>query len=146
MIDTMCIVFLVICSTAITCQGSIGEREKLDQPDNAQTYLRGSNYIRLMNAWVHVTFEPSLYSHWDIVTDLKQMQIYVYNYVRVFLTCPALNSGFGRSSPGVPLNYTKNVIDFLVRASNYEISVMLAAEWNPANYRLISCDSKCDRN
>ncbi|CAF1446675.1 unnamed protein product, partial [Rotaria sordida] len=66
-----------------------------------------------------------------------QMYNYGYNYVRVFLDCPTLYNGFGLSSPGIPLSYTKNVIDFLVRASNHQLSVMLTASWNPANYQPI---------
>lgn len=86
---------------------------------------------------MHATFEPTLYPTWSIDAALTQMQSYGYNYVRVFLDCPTLYSGFGLSSPGVPFSYTKNVIDFLVRASNHNISVMLTASWNPANYQSI---------
>jgi hypothetical protein len=105
--------------------------------NNNQTFLRGSNYIRLINASIHATFEPDLYARWDIDTALKQMHSYGYNYVRVFLGCPTLYRGFGLSSPGIPFSYTQNVIDFLIKASNYQIAVMLTAEWSPANYQSI---------
>jgi hypothetical protein len=105
--------------------------------NNNQTFLRGSNYIRLINASIHATFEPDLYARWDIENALKQMHSYGYNYVRVFLGCPALYRGFGLSSPGIPFSYTRNVVDFLIRAANYQISVMLTAEWSPGNYQSI---------
>jgi hypothetical protein len=105
--------------------------------NNNQTFFRGSNYIRLINATMHVTFEPDLYPRWDIETFMKQMHSYGYNYVRVFLDCPTLYHGFGLSAPGIPISYTRNVIDFLVRAANYQIAVMLTGSWNPANYQSI---------
>jgi hypothetical protein len=104
---------------------------------NTSIVLRGTNYLRLISTKIHVLFEPDLYSLWDIETALKQMHSYGYNYVRVFLSCPNLSRGFGLSSPGVSINYTMNVVDFLVRAANHEIYVMLTAEWNPANYQSI---------
>jgi hypothetical protein len=105
--------------------------------NHAQTFLRGSNYIRLIDATMHATFEPDLYPRWDIETALEQMHSYGYNYVRVFLDCPTLYNGFGLSSPGIPISYTQNVIDFLIKASNYQIAVMLTASWNPLNYQSI---------
>ncbi len=105
--------------------------------NNTQVVLRGSNYLRLISTRTHVLFEPDLYSLWDIETALEQMHSYGYNYVRVFLDCPNLFRGFGLSSPGVSINFTNNVVDFLIRASNHEISVMLTASWNPENYKSI---------
>jgi hypothetical protein len=105
--------------------------------NNAKVALRGTNYLRLINASHHVNFEPDLYHFWDIDGALEQMQNYGYNYVRVFLECPSLIHGFNLSSPGVPMNYTKNVIDFLIRAANHNLSVMLTSSWNPANYQSI---------
>lgn len=105
--------------------------------NNGDAYLRGSNYIRLINASIHVTFEPDMYALWDIENTFKQMHAYGYNYVRVFLDCPTLYRGFNLSSPGIPMSYTKNIIDFLTRASYYHIAVMLTASWNPANYQSI---------
>lgn len=102
-----------------------------------QIVLRGTNYLRLISTRTHVLFEPDLYSLWDIETALEQMHSYGYNYVRVFLDCPNLFRGFGLSLPGVSINYTTNVVDFLLRASKYNISVMLTASWNPANYQSI---------
>lgn len=105
--------------------------------NNNQTYFRGSNYIRLINASIPGHFEPDLYPRWDIDNALKQMHTYGYNYVRVFLDCPTLYRGFGLSSPGIPYSYTQNVVDFLIKAASYRISVMLTASWNPANYQSI---------
>ncbi len=105
--------------------------------NNTQVVLRGSNYLRLISTRTHVLFEPDLYSLWDIETALEQMHSYGYNYVRVFLDCPNLFRGFGLSSPGVSINFTNNVVDFLIRASNHKISVMLTASWNPENYKSI---------
>ena len=104
---------------------------------NTSIVLRGSNYLRLISTRIHVLFEPDLYSLWDVETALIQMHSYGYNYVRVFLDCPNLSRGFGLSSPGVSINYTKNIVDFLIRAANHQIYVMLSASWNPGNYQSI---------
>lgn len=107
--------------------------------NNNQTYLRGSNYLRLINASIHVLFEPDLYPQWqqEIEIALKQMHTYGYNYVKIFIDSPTLFHGFGLSTPGIPVNYTKNIVDFLIRASQYGIMVILTASWNPANYQSI---------
>ena len=105
--------------------------------NNNQTYFRGSNYVRLINASIHVLFEPDFYPRWDIESAMTQMHAYGYNYVRVFIDCPDLYRGFGLSSPGVPMSYTKNIVDFLTKAAKYQVAVMLTASWNPANYQSI---------
>ncbi len=105
--------------------------------NNNPTYLRGSNYIRLINASIPALFEPDLYPRWDIESAMQQMHAYGYNYVRMFIDCPILYHGFGLSSPGVPMSFTQNIVDFLIIASKYEIAVMLTASWNPANYQSI---------
>ena len=104
-----------------------------------QTYLRGSNYLRIANVSMPILFEPNLYPGWrgDIETAMKQMHTYGYNYVRVFIDCPTLYHGFGLSSPGVPMSFTQNIVDFLVTASKYQIAVMLTAIWTPINYQSI---------
>ena len=106
---------------------------------NNQTYLRGSNYLRLANASMPILFEPDLYPQWrgDIETAMKQMHNYGYNYVRVFIDCPAMYRGFGLSSPGVPMSFTQNIVDFLLTASKYQIAVMLTHIWTPINYQSI---------
>jgi hypothetical protein len=105
--------------------------------NNNQTYLRGSNYLRLINASIHVLFEPDMYRRWDIESAMKQMHTFGYNYVRVFLDCPTFFHGFGLTSPGVPMSFTQNIVDFLIIASKYQIAVMLTASWNAANYQSI---------
>jgi hypothetical protein len=99
--------------------------------------LRGTNYLRLINNRTHVWFEAELYSRWNINTALEQMHSYGYNCVRVFLDCPTLFRRFDLSSPGVPINFTKNIVDFLILALNHNISVMLTASWNPENYQSV---------
>ena len=138
----MCIVFLIfilsssiVHCTVVTQLDSNGHG--IFSFNNSSVVLRGVNYLRLINTTRHVTFEPDMYSLWDIETALEKMHRYGYNYVRVFLDCPNLSHGFGLSSPGIPFNYTKNIIDFLIRASNHELIVMLTASWNPANYKSI---------
>ena len=105
--------------------------------NNAPVIPRGSNYMRLRNASHHILFEPTLYHQWDVDSALREMNSFGYNYVRVFLECETLIRGFNLSSPGLPMNYTINVIDFLLRAANYNLSVMLTSSWNPANYQSI---------
>ncbi|CAF1103325.1 unnamed protein product [Adineta steineri] len=133
----MYIVLAFVCLIGVTDQRILHRHDFSSLNDDDNTYFRGSNYIRLINTSMHATFEPSLYSTWMIETALEQMQSYGYNYIRVFLACPTYYAGFGLSSPGVPLNYTKNVIDFLVRAANHKILVMLTADFNPLNYQSI---------
>lgn len=105
--------------------------------NNAPVIPRGSNYMRLRNATHQILFEPELYHQWNVENALSQMNQYGYNYVRVFLECETLIHGFNLSSPGIPMNYTMNVIDFLLRAAKYNLSVMLTSSWNPANYQSI---------
>jgi hypothetical protein len=65
------------------------------------------------------------------------MHAYGYNYVKIFIDSPTLYRGFGLSSPGVPMSYTQNIVDFLITAVKYQITVILTASWNPANYQSI---------
>ena len=110
--------FFILTINIIHCTVIIQQNSN-DEPVfiiNNQTYLRGSNYIRLINASIHVLFEPDMYSRWDIETAMKQMHNYGYNYVRVFLSCPAFFTGFGLKTAGVPYSFTQNVVDFLEKA------------------------------
>ena len=105
--------------------------------NGSQLFLRGSNYIVLDDDG-HCLFEPSLYSSSTVETALEEMHDYGYNYVRVFLSCPTLQNGFGLNSPGVPASYYNNVADFLNRAANNGIYVILTGDDNPANYSSIA--------
>ena len=111
--------------------------QEVDSHQENSVNKRGVNYLRLINNVTHVLFEPDYYSRWDLDTAFKQMNAYEYSYVRVFLDCPYLFTGFNRSSPGVPMNFTKNIVDFINRARNYNLSVMLTASFNPRNYQSI---------
>lgn len=140
----MSVVFfgLFICIATVLSGPVRIERTRNGEPifvleNNNQTYLRGSNYIRLINASRHVLFEPDMYSRWDVEGALEQMHSYGYNYVRVFLSCPSFFDGFGLKTPGIPMSYTQNVVDFLVKAAKYNITVMVTGEWSPANYQSI---------
>ena len=137
------VIFIFVLSiTVANCAITI-KRNAQDEPvfmlSNNQTYMRGTNYMRLLNGTLQILFEPDLYPQWqeDIDIALQKMHAYGYNYVRVFMDCPSLWNGFGLTSPGVPMNYTKNIIDFIVRAAKYQISVLLTSSWNGANYRSI---------
>lgn len=127
---------ITIVNCAITIQRN-SDDQYVFTLNNNPTHLRGSNYIRLINASIHATFEPDLYPRWDIEGAMKQMHTYGYNYVRVFLDCLALYRGFGLSTPGIPMSYTKNIVDFLTKASQYQVAVMLTGGWNGANYQSI---------
>jgi hypothetical protein len=142
--DTMRIVIFIFAVTIniIHCTITIQRNsngEHVFTLNNNETYLRGSNYLRLANASMPILFEPDLYPRWrgDIEIALKQMHTYGYNYVRVFIDCPTLYHGFGLKSPGVPISFTQNIVDFLITASKYQISVMLTAIWTPINYQSI---------
>ena len=95
---------------------------------------RGQNYIRLA-ASGHAVFEPGLYSPQNVESALEYMRGSGYNYVRVFLAdSNSINSGFGLSSPGISDAYLNNVADFIFRAANNGIRIMLTGGAVPSNY------------
>jgi len=99
---------------------------------------RGFNYVRLRptngNQVVHANFDPAYYNVTEIDAMLQDLKSNSFNVVRVFLdvTYPLglfeTNIATRFSPP-----YTTNVIDFLQRASDNEIYVILTFDmWGPA--------------
>ncbi|MGC1387712.1 MAG: hypothetical protein WA807_06855 [Steroidobacteraceae bacterium] len=99
---------------------------------------RGNNYIRLAEQtnpfgqeFYHSTFNVGMYDSARVESALASMQGYGYIFVRVFLnTC--CNDGIGNvNGAGLSSSYMANVADFLNRAANHSIQVMLTWEWLP---------------
>lgn len=109
-----------------------------DNRTGVQFYPRGVNYVRLYDSEKFETFEPSKYSATDVNTALSEMKYSGYNYVRVFLECDFLRSGFGLgNTPGIPTVYLKNVADFIERAKYHGLHVILTGLYIPPNYESI---------
>jgi len=106
--------------------------------DTGETFTpRGFNYVRLRptngNQVVHANFDPAYYNVPEIEAMFQDLETNNFNVVRVFLdvTYPLglfeTNIATRFSPP-----YTTNVIDFLQRASNHDIYVILAFDmWGP---------------
>ncbi len=102
---------------------------------------RGNNYIRL--AWqqppetgssqeyYHSTFNVGLYDSARAETALATMQTNGYNIVRVFLNGCCINSIGNPNGAGLSSAYIANLVDFLNRAANHKVYVLITWEWLP---------------
>ncbi|RZA05274.1 MAG: hypothetical protein EOP11_13195, partial [Proteobacteria bacterium] len=108
---------------------------------------RGTNFNRNENRilpdgspeWWYRTFDVGYYQPEMVEPILAEIEKSDYNYVRIFLSGQHPDAGFGRTSPGVDDAYVKNVADFLRRARNHGLFVVLtgqfaAGQWLPKNY------------
>ncbi len=103
---------------------------------------RGNNYIRLawqqppFQGWgeeyYHSTFNVGLYDSARAETALAAMQTNGYNIVRVFLNGCCTGTIGNPNGTGLSSAYIANVVDFLSRAANHAIYVILTWEWLPA--------------
>lgn len=103
---------------------------------------RGNNYVRLawqqppFQGWgeeyYHSTFNVGLYDSARADTALATMQTNGYNIVRVFLNGCCTGTIGNPNGPGLSSAYIANVVDFLSRASNHNIDVLITWEWLPA--------------
>ncbi len=103
---------------------------------------RGVNYVRLSSTGNHELFEPGAYNASNVQSALEQIHSSGYNYVRVFLEGDSLGKGFGLSKPGVSGStiadsYFNNLADFIQRAGNLGLRVMLTGKSFPINYNSI---------
>lgn len=95
---------------------------------------RGNNYIRVVNDW-HSTFTPSLYDSAAVESALTRMQSDRYNVVRVFLDYIRIQGNL--TQPGLDPAYMSKVFDFMTRARNHGIRVILTGSSVPSNYASI---------
>jgi hypothetical protein len=102
---------------------------------------RGNDYIRLawqqppFQGWgqeyIHSTFNVGLYDSAHAESALTVMQANGYNIVRAFLTGCCIGSLGNPNGAGLSSAYIANVADFLSRAANHGIYVILIADELP---------------
>jgi len=101
---------------------------------------RGNNYIRLAAQTFpdgsvqvsHSTFNIGLYDGVGLDSALNQMQTSGYNIVRVFLNGCCHDNTIGNPAGGLSSVYLANLADFLKRAKQHGIWVIVEADWVPA--------------
>jgi hypothetical protein len=101
---------------------------------------RGNNYIRLAAQTFpdgsvqvsHSTFNIGLYDGVGLDSALNQMQTSGYNIVRVFLNGCCHDNTIGDPAGGLSSAYLANLADFLKRAKQHGIWVIVEADWVPA--------------
>jgi hypothetical protein len=101
----------------------------------AQVTPRGANYVVLDSTGWHATFDPSTYSPAAAESALSGMQLQKYDTVRVTLDCAYEQSSFGPPSSGAWQPYAKVLADFITRARNHGIQVLLAVQGIPFSYQ-----------
>jgi hypothetical protein len=120
-----------------------GTGELYDAVTGANFVPRGSNYIRLApqrNASgdqqvYHSTFNVGLYDSAQAEAALTRMSAGGHNVVRVFLSVICVDACVGDSAVGgLRTAYIANLADFLRRAKNHGIVVLLTSEWLPDAY------------
>jgi Cellulase (glycosyl hydrolase family 5) len=103
---------------------------------------RGSNYIRLAPQEntsggvqvYHSTFNVGRYDSAQAEAALTRMAADGYNVVRVFLSQICVEACTGDpATRSLRTAYIANVVDFLRRAKNHGIFVLLTSEWLPPN-------------
>ena len=94
---------------------------------------RGFNYIRLFPGRSHDTFDPEHYDAEAVDKVLQRWQEDGFNVVRVFLNSHARLPGSiaATGQDGLSTAYVANVADFLDRAREHRIAVMLCTESFP---------------
>jgi hypothetical protein len=103
---------------------------------------RGNNYIRLAwqqppfpgspQSYYHSTFNVGLYDSARAETALSTMQANGYNIVRVFLNGCCVNSIGNPNGAGLSSAYIANMVDFLGRAANHHVYVLITSDWLPS--------------
>jgi hypothetical protein len=120
-------------------QTSSGIAEFYDRNTALPWIARGNNFIRLANqtdfggnsTLYHSTFNSGLYDGADVENSLSAMQASGYNAVRVFLN-GCCSGSIGDPAGGLAAGYMANVADFLTRAQQHGIYVILTQDATPA--------------
>jgi hypothetical protein len=119
-----------------------GIGELYNRANGTKFVPRGSNYIRLAPQKntsgglqvYHSTFNVGRYDSAHAEADLTRMAADGYNVVRVFLSQICVDACTGDpASRSLRTAYIANVVDFLRRAKNHGIFVLLTSEWLPPN-------------
>ena len=94
---------------------------------------RGFNYVRLFPGRSHNTFDPERYDTAAVEEALQRWETDGFNVVRVFLNSYAHLPGSlaSKGRPGLSESYIRNVADFLGRARQHGIGVMICTESFP---------------
>jgi Cellulase (glycosyl hydrolase family 5) len=136
---------LAAASLSVLAPHTIGVRptatiaEFFDRTTGNAFVPRGNNYIRLAALTFpdgsvqvsHSTFNIGLYDGVGLDSALNQMQTSGYNLVRVFLN-GCCNNTIGNPAGGLSSAYLANLADFLKRAKQHGIWVIVEADWVPA--------------
>jgi len=118
--------------------GGVGEF--YDRLTGEKFVPRGSNYIRLADQqspsgetfFYHSTFNAGLYESERADAALQSMSAAGYNTVRVFINGNCRTGCIGDPSGGLSTGYVANVVDFLHKAQNHGIYVILTTDGEPA--------------
>ncbi len=113
--------------------GGVGEF--YDRQSGEKFIPRGMNYVRLgpqsapdgSTQTYHSTFDPGKYDGEHVEVALERMHTDGYNVVRVFVS----QNTIGAADGGLSRPYLQNVADFLGRARNNHVFVMLTQDWLP---------------
>lgn len=117
-----------------------GSGEFYDRTTGASFVPRGNNLVRLAGQKnsagalqeYHSTFNVGSYDSVQAEAALSRMSADGYNVVRVFLSVICVDACLGDPATGsLRVEYVANVVDFLRRAKNHGIFVLLTSEWLP---------------
>lgn len=112
-----------------------GIGEFYDRDTGEKFIPRGFNYVRTApmgsGIW-HSTLNPGFYEPERAAAALQAMHAAGYNVVRVFVDCCRKGSNAGSPRGGVSEPYLLNVIDFLEKAAENEVYVLLVLDLTPA--------------
>jgi hypothetical protein len=132
---------------AIAVRAVAGIGELYNRATGAKFVPRGSNYIRLgpqRNAsgetqFYHSTFNVGRYDSGRAEAALSRMATGGYNVVRVFVSEICVDECAGDPRTGsLRTAYIANLVDFLRRAKNHGVFVLLTNDWLPPNTTYVS--------
>jgi hypothetical protein len=100
---------------------------------------RGNDYVRLaVQTWpyggppaYHSALNVGLYDAKGVEAALALMQTGGYNTLRIWLNGCCHDNTLGNPAGGLSSAYLANVVDFLQRAKNHNIFVILTIDWVP---------------
>ena len=97
---------------------------------------RGFNLIQLIQSpyayyGISELFQPTLHDKDAVEQDLQQMSALGYNSLRVFIDLCRDTFCIGNVDGGLKSEYMDNLVWFLERAREYELYIMLTANWIP---------------
>ncbi len=112
------------------------EQEFFDKMTGEKFTPNGFNLIQLIQSphdWYGISelFQPTLHDREAVEQDLQQMSALGYNSLRVFIDLCKDTFCIGDVDGGLESGYMDNLAWFLERAREYELFVMLTANWIP---------------